>query len=153
MDLSPLSRDEVALLARRTLGPEPVDRELTDWLFDQTRGNPLLAGSLLEELAADPARRVVPASVRERVRRMGAGLPDDEREVLDLAAVLGRSFELRTVARLLPDGAEALDRLTEKGLLVWVADGSPVRYEFIHPRSSGNECRGGAHSSAPGTGH
>jgi predicted ATPase len=106
MELSPLSRDEVALLARRTLGPEPVDRELTDWLFDQTRGNPLLAGSLLEELAADPARRVVPASVRERVRRMGAGLPDDEREVLDLAAVLGRSFELRTVARLLPDGAK-----------------------------------------------
>jgi len=128
--LEPFGVVEVAALAEAVLGPAVVDGNLVSWLFDRTRGNALFTTALLEDLAVDPSRRVVPVSVQERVRQMRAALPEDGRRALDVAAVLGHSFPLRTIAPLLgPEAAPALDLLVSDRLLVQRSDG----YDFPHP--------------------
>ena len=137
--LEPLTREETATLAHGVLGVEYADPSLADWLFHRTSGNPLFAVALLQELASDPskrdpARRVVPVSVRERVRGLALELSPEGRRVLDLAAVLGHSFTVSAIAQLLPAGAgEWLDELTRKGLLQERAGDRTVLYDFVHP--------------------
>ncbi len=132
--LQPLSRDDVRTLAQLWLRDVPdADPRLADWLYERTRGNALFAAALLDDLAADPSRRVVPISVTERTRQLVISLPDDARAALEVAAVLGQSFELRTIAGLLPNDASlALDRLVADGLLVERGDGD-ASYDFAHP--------------------
>ncbi len=130
--LAPLDREQVASLASTVLGAGNADTELTDWLFERTRGNPLFAVALLEEISEDPSRRVVPVSVKERVRAMTGTLPADGREVLELAAVLGHPFSLATMDGLAPTGARGLgwlDDLTEQGYLVE----RDALFDFTHP--------------------
>jgi ATP/maltotriose-dependent transcriptional regulator MalT len=131
--LGPLNADAIADLARRSLGPVAADAELRAWLFDRTRGNALYAVALLEELRHDPTRRVVPVSVRERVRMEAADLSPVAAEALEIAAVLGHSFPLRQIAATLPRGSGAeLDELVRRGLMVERDDGAPS-YDFVHP--------------------
>lgn len=132
--LHPLARDDVATLTSAVLGREHASPELSDWLYGRTRGNPLFAAALLQELLEDPTRRVVPLSVVERTRAILATLPPDAREMLDLAAVVGHPFTLADVARLmLPDAAAPLDLLVGRGLLeVRLDQGIPI-YDFSHP--------------------
>jgi len=136
--LDPLTREETAALAHGVLGVEHADPSLADWLFHRTSGNPLFAVALLQELASDPskrdpARRVVPVSVRERVRGLALELSPEGRAVLDLAAVLGHSFTVSAIAQLLPAGAgQWLDELTHKGLFQERVRGGTL-YDFVHP--------------------
>jgi len=128
--LEAFAPNEVAALAEAALGPAVADADLVAWLFDRARGNALFTTALLEDLAADPSRRVVPVSVQERVRQMRAGFGEQARRALDIAAVLGRSFSLRTIAPLLgPQASRPLDPLVADRLLVQRPDG----YDFAHP--------------------
>jgi DNA-binding CsgD family transcriptional regulator len=128
--LEPLAAEDVGSLAERTLGPAAVDEALRSWLFDRTRGNALYAVALLDDLRGDPARRVVPVSVKERVRMEAAELSIGGAEALELAAALGHSFPLRQLAGVMPEGSgTAIDELTRRGLLVERGDA----YDFVHP--------------------
>jgi DNA-binding CsgD family transcriptional regulator/tetratricopeptide (TPR) repeat protein len=120
---------EIAELAAGVLGPARSDPELVSWLHSRAGGNPLFTTALLEQLAEDPTRRDVPASVRERVAQIRAALPEPARHVLDLAAVLGHSFPPATIAALCPGTSGLLERLVSERLLVDLADG----YDFAHP--------------------
>ena len=132
--LSPLDREEMAALARCALGSERADGELASWLYDRTRGNALFAMDLLEELALDPSRRVVPISVKERVRASVTVLDPEGRTVLELASVLGHTFSLRTIAGLLPEGGGSLvDGLVAQRFLVERSEGGEVSFDFVHP--------------------
>ncbi len=136
LHLRPLGSDDIADLADRTLGPEVVDAELRSWLFDRTRGNALYAVRLLEQLRRDPSLRVVPVSVKERVRMEIADLSPAAAEALELAAALGRSFPLRQLEGAMPQGAgTALDELVRRGLLVEQdeASAASMTYDFTHP--------------------
>lgn len=132
--LGPLDAEAIGDLAERTLGPDVADAELREWLFDRTRGNALYAVALLEGLRRDPSRRVVPVSVKERVRIEAAELSPIAAQALEAAAVLGHSFPLRQIAAVLPqDSGAELDALVERGLLVERADGAILAYDFVHP--------------------
>jgi predicted ATPase len=134
LTLGPLNAEAIGDLAKRALGAELAGPELCAWLFDRTRGNVLYAVSLLEELRRDPTQRVVPVSVKERVRIEAAALPADTAEALEIAAVLGHSFPFPRIARALPHGSgEALDILVHRGLLVERGDGGSLAYDFAHP--------------------
>jgi DNA-binding CsgD family transcriptional regulator len=128
--LAAFGPEEVAQLAAAALGPQRADPELVAWLHSRAGGNPLFTTALLEDLAHNPVREQVPASVRERVTQIRAALPSPAGEVLDLAAVLGHSFPPATIAAIAGAGSAAqLDRLVSERLLVERPDG----YDFAHP--------------------
>ncbi|HEX9124149.1 MAG TPA: AAA family ATPase, partial [Actinomycetota bacterium] len=134
--LRPLDSEDIAILADRALGAEVGGGELRSWLFDRTRGNALYAVGLLEQLRRDPAARVVPVSVKERVRMEIAELSPQAADAVELSAALGRSFALRQLEAAMPGAGTALDELVRRGLLVEQADASPggsASYDFAHP--------------------
>ncbi len=132
--LGPLDAEAIGDLAERMLGPGSSDPELRAWLFDRTRGNALYAVAVLEELRRDPSRRVVPVTVKERVRVEMLDLATHVREALEVAAVLGHRFTLRQVAAVLPEGSGAtIDELVERGLLVERGGDGTATFDFAHP--------------------
>ncbi len=132
--LTPFGREDLGTLATRMLGPGAAPAALAEWLHERTNGNALFATALLEDLAADPSRRDVPRSIRAHVEALTAGLAPAGREVLGIAAVLGRSFSLRTIAQLIPaDAGRWLDDLVRRGVLKERARDATVTYDFGHP--------------------
>jgi len=132
--VEPLAVEEVATLAEQMVGPAQATAELTRWVYERTRGNALFASAVLDDLARDPSRRSVPATIRERVRSVTATLPDEAREVLEAAAVLGARFEVAAIVGLVPVGAEQwLDELTRRGLLTEPSAIETGAYDFSHP--------------------
>lgn len=132
--LVPLGRADLAVLATRALGPGSAPATLADWLYERTNGNALFATALLDDLSLDPSGRDVPRSIRAHVEALTAGLEREGREVLGIAAVLGRSFSLRTIARLIPaDAGRWLDDLVRRGVLHERTRDATVTYDFVHP--------------------
>jgi DNA-binding SARP family transcriptional activator len=133
LTLRPLRRGE----ARSLLGSmheQPLESQHRDRLLDDAQGNPFFLTELSRHLAeagtaADP---VTPAS-RAEPAEMPVGIRDliDRRvalltgapEVLTAAAVLGRTFDLRTLAHIVgpstcPDAvATAIDEAVDAGML------------------------------------
>lgn len=151
--LGRLSREDCDELACSHLSPEPADCELLDWIYGQSRGNPLFVGELISEarrrgeltVTAGCWRRAPRASqqVPPRIRQLVAArldLQDDAvKRVVSLASAAARdeiSFRaLRAGASALdppiPDGAllDALDHALDLGLLEEHESG----YAFRHP--------------------
>jgi tetratricopeptide (TPR) repeat protein/DNA-binding CsgD family transcriptional regulator len=90
------------------------------------------------------AERLLPSAVRTLIQRRAARLPDDTKQTLADAAVLGRSFSLKDLhsikLRLGADEegcsetalAESLKPAVHAGLLVEHPAGSPADYGFTH---------------------
>jgi hypothetical protein len=134
---------DVAELMDELLG-EPEDyavrANLAALLHGRTGGNPFfvrqLAGLLTDE-CADPsgaAARAVPPGVRHVIARRLAVVPPQARTLLAAGAVLGREFDVRTVAAMAEtpvDAAyDALDEASRHGLVEPVPDG--LGYRFVH---------------------
>src|SRR5262245_9078570 len=88
------------------------------------------------------ADRLVPSAVQTLIQRRAGRLPDESKEVLAEAAVLGRSFSVRDLrsvrAQLGEEGFDA-DRLAEDlepavtaGLLTRYPEDAPADYRFTH---------------------
>ena len=135
LSLRPLSRGEIDDLIEGAMPPGRLEAELADWLWERARGNPLLTVALIEELDDDPASREVPVGVKQRAGRLAGPLGAEERGVLELAAVLGHSFALETIAALVevPEDEQRLDDLVRGGLLTTRMEDGVVRYDFVHP--------------------
>jgi class 3 adenylate cyclase/tetratricopeptide (TPR) repeat protein len=152
LPLRGLSDDEVTALVERASG-QALDRAgiaLAHSVFKESDGNPFFVGEILRHLAESgavvqktagwiPSARLeevaLPASVREvigeRVHRLG----DEVRQVLSLAAVIGRDFDvdlLRRVAEM-PESRllDALEEATTAAVVTEVA-GRPDRFRFCH---------------------
>ncbi|GAA1852032.1 ATP-binding protein [Asanoa iriomotensis] len=139
--LGPLGPAAVAELVRRETGQEPGPGAARS-IHARTAGNPffvrelsrLLAdgGALTEEAAV---RAGVPSTVRDVVRDRMAGLDDDARCLLQIAALVGRDVDLALLARAAAvDGQTCLDRLEPlHGLgLLEPAPGDPYSFRFGH---------------------
>jgi DNA-binding CsgD family transcriptional regulator len=104
--LEPLSDDDVDRLLRAAL--RQIDRTLPPQALSQIRelsdGRPLFAEELLrgalERRDRDSSSVAVPASIRVTVRERFASLPERDRDVLLLAAVVGRRFSARFIGQL-----------------------------------------------------
>jgi ATP/maltotriose-dependent transcriptional regulator MalT len=104
--LEPLGDAEIDQLLRAALAD--VDRTLPTAALERIReladGRPLFAEELLrgalERSDRDGSAVMVPASIRVTVRERFASLAERDRDVLLQAAVLGRRFSARFVARL-----------------------------------------------------
>ncbi|PVZ07890.1 ATP-binding protein [Actinomycetospora cinnamomea] len=134
--LDPGELSELAAALGRPLGATGA----ADRLWRHTRGHPLHARTLLEELPPDvlagtadtlPAPRSLPSVVLVRLARAA---PATEALVVAVS-VLGESTSPALAAAVagLHDPAPALDEAVGLGLLEEIPGGAPARIGFVHP--------------------
>jgi class 3 adenylate cyclase len=150
--LEGLRADEVSEVMAAAAGHE-LDADglvLAEEIASETDGNPFFVGEVLRSLVEsgrllyDPgterwsvdrsAPRGLPDSVRDVIGRRVERLGDEARDVLTLAAVIGRSFELELLVRLTGTDGALLDRL-EAAVAASLLDESTERagrFRFVH---------------------
>jgi DNA-binding CsgD family transcriptional regulator len=139
IDLGPLSDDDMDALATDVLGAVPSPELLAN--FAVAAGNPFVGLELLRGYVADDLVRVVdgvatlvearlPNNVRVRVQRQLRDLSSNAIVLLRAGAVLGRSFALTDVARVVGPSAPELVRALDEALAidVLVEDGDRLAY-------------------------
>ena len=138
--LRPLSIDEVAELIGREIGRPPTEA-VTRSVFERTDGNPLFVRELSRLLSSTGALddaavgHGVPSTIRDVVQNLSSGLDDDARELLQLAALIGRDVDLGLLARAAElDVHTCLGRLepVEALGLLGPAPGDPFALRFGH---------------------
>jgi len=110
LDLEPLTEAEATALAAGLLGPDRLPAGTARQVAAWAEGNPLFVEQLLRDLAdrEDPGPLgrsgswPVPPAVEALVAVELDHLTADERSVLELASVVGRVFDWRSVAALAP---------------------------------------------------
>ncbi|MEV6040479.1 AAA family ATPase [Nonomuraea sp. NPDC052116] len=139
--LGPLGPAEVAELVRHETGRTP-GAGVARGIHARTAGNPFFVRELSRfladsgELTEDAAARAgMPFTVRDVVKDRMAGLDDAAREVLRIAALIGRDVDLALLARAAGfDVQTCLDRLEpleDLGLLE-PFPGDPFSFRFPH---------------------
>ena len=148
VELERLSADGIADMVRAIFDTEEVSDEFRDFLFERSEGNPFVAEELLKaaldrgdiyrtdggwerrELRDLTLPRTVTDSVLLRLER----LSDEETDILHAAAVIGRSFDYRTLAAVAGPSEEHV----QEGLRLFVQqqlmeeDPDGRRYRFRH---------------------
>jgi len=117
--LTGLRRDEVAKLIARTARSEPPSA-LVDAIFERTEGNPFFVQELARMLEAEGRlagsesseawRSAIPPAVSDVIVRQLARLAPETRELLGVAAVIGRDFALDVLERASGQAGEAVTR-------------------------------------------
>ena len=109
-----LDRAEVAELVREVTDTEPSER-LVSFLHTETEGNPLFVSEFIRLLGAEGALAEegtsvvrVPDTIREVIGRRLRTLSQPARQMLTLAAVIGRDFALRVLEVASGGEADAL---------------------------------------------
>ncbi len=145
IDLSPLDDAE----SRELIGGMlelPVDATLADRVLGRTGGNPFFIEEIVRELQSSGGLserdgRIVsdvratdrlPATVTEVLEARLDRLPESAKRVVRPAAVIGRTFWYRVLARLLPDGSvsEGLGVLESDGFVASRATRPELTYTF-----------------------
>lgn len=126
IELSGLNAQDVNTLASALLHEE-VSGSTADALWTRTEGNPFFLRELVKLLTCEqrleqPHTAPVPVPVRDVVLRRVARLPQAAAEVLSVAAVAGRHFDLEVVAEAasveIETALEFLDAAVAAGLVV-----------------------------------
>ncbi|MFI6742986.1 BTAD domain-containing putative transcriptional regulator [Nonomuraea sp. NPDC050451] len=142
IQLGPLSLTDVAELIRRETGHEP-GADTARNIHVRTAGNPFFVREL-SRLLSDrgalsdgdaSARAGVPSTVRDVVRDRMAGLDDSARDLLRLAALIGRDVDLGLLARAAGvDVADCLGRFEPLRALGLLETGpeDPFSWRFTH---------------------
>jgi tetratricopeptide (TPR) repeat protein len=149
MELGPLERDDLPELLRSVFHSE-FDEKLVEKLYRETEGNPLFLLETLNLLAEEgflserrgqwaltaPIEKIgVPSKVQEVLIRRISRLKREDRKLLDVAAVLGRSFNADTLRRImsldLVDVLEELIDIEQKHKLIHSIDSA---FEFTHQK-------------------
>ncbi|WP_026310915.1 BTAD domain-containing putative transcriptional regulator [Parafrankia elaeagni] len=139
--LGPLGLTDVAELIRRETGHEP-GADVARTIHVRTGGNPFFVRELSRlllgrgALGGDASARAgVPSTVRDVVRDRMAGLDDDGRDLLRVAALIGRDVDLGLLACVagvdIVDCLERLEPLRALGLLVSDSQDS-FSWRFAH---------------------
>ena len=147
--LGGLSQPEIAEFVRLATGVAPT-AELTAAIATLTGGNAFLVTELWRELAASGAIQIgraaaqlaqpaaelgAPKTVQEVVSRRLAGLSAEANALLELAAIVGATFELDTVRRTSvldePTLLDAVDEAVASGLVA-EEPGRGLVYRFAH---------------------
>jgi DNA-binding SARP family transcriptional activator len=142
IDLAGLSPDAVAEWLSNEAG-EAVPPAVAAVVYERTDGNPLFVRELSALLAADgtltdpdeaKAARQIPSGVQLVVRRRVARAPSETQQLLPVAAVLGRRFDVDVLAAVVEQPLPTvLDRLVpaiDAGILG--ATDEPTSFRFSH---------------------
>jgi class 3 adenylate cyclase/tetratricopeptide (TPR) repeat protein len=131
--LEPLSDDESEQLIGELLGGADLDEAGRIRIRDVAEGNPLFVEQLLANVAEGDGG--VPATIQALLGARLDALPDEERFVIERAAVIGVEFEWEALAHLAPDGRRpagaVLSSLVRKELMR-PHDAIPDTFAFRH---------------------
>jgi ABC-type transport system substrate-binding protein len=138
LTLPPLSPSEHRTLVESLVGAPGVSSDLASRLRDATEGNPFFTKELLRSLVesggigkddtgewsfsrgAAISADGLPATIQQAVEKRIERLPEELRDVLSIAAVLGKTFDARDLETL-AEGTKNLDddieRLLREGIL------------------------------------
>lgn len=141
IELGGLSNDELLELAHTVVGA-PLDPDLSDRLKRTTDGNPLFATEVLRLIASAPFTTTtppkgwkMPGRVVEAVRSRFDALSPSTRDVLAIASVIGRDFDVRVLLEVselrAADLAAELDAAEERRIVAPLPD-SLGAYRFSH---------------------
>lgn len=158
LPLRGLSEAELGTLVHSSHGLEPPP-EVLSALWSLTEGNPFFADEIVRLFLAETrsgsggADFVVPQSVREVIRRRLEPLDDRTRDLLRLASVIGREFDLPVLERAAGATAEdVLSALAQTDRYGVLRQTGLRRYEFSHAlirdalyEESSPEVRAGIH--------
>jgi DNA-binding SARP family transcriptional activator/predicted ATPase len=135
--LGRLDRTEVAELVRAVRPRE--EPELEQRVYLESEGLPLFVAEYLAALSAgsEPSGATVPHEMRGLLEARLAGLGAMARQLVETAAVIGRSFGLDTVraasGRSDEETVDGLDELVARGLVRELAGAEPG-YDFTHDK-------------------
>lgn len=149
LDLRGLTLDESIVLVQSVAGHELDDDalRLARRAFDETEGNPLFMGEVLRhfvETAAvrlvdgrwqvnDPGQIEVPEGVRDVIGRRLGRLSDEANQLLAVAAVIGRDFDLELLTQVTDlDDNTVLDALDEACRTRVIEEAGHDRFRFFH---------------------
>lgn len=130
LELGPLGEEETSAIVGSVLDDVHAVDGVAEEIWRRSGGHPLLANELTAALLAQGSLRVdgdrwvldpdvgVPATVAELVQARVAELGPDVTQVLQAAAVLGPTFDLQVLDRLVPDAATGVRDGVRAGLLV-----------------------------------
>jgi len=135
--LGPLSPTEHRTLVESVVGAPNLSGELAHRVYEATEGNPFFTKELLRSLidsggiARDDTGEwtfsqgtgistdAMPATIQQAVEKRIERLPEDLRDLLSIASVLGRSFDFADL-EVLAEGAgkveDSIDRLVREGV-------------------------------------
>jgi len=153
--LSPLETEEIGVLLSDLLGPDASLAELRHWIRERTAGNPFFIEEVVRSLAETGflegtrgAYRThqtatdigIPATVRSVLAARIDRLPEEAKNLLQTAAVIGKEFDEKTLEEALERSSDvAGDRTTLLRALVaaeFIYEQSlypAVEYAFTHP--------------------
>jgi ABC-type transport system substrate-binding protein len=138
LTLGPFSPSDHKLFLETLIGGPELSRGLTDRLYEGTEGNPFFTKELVRSLLDsggitkdntgswslstenDLSTDSLPATIQQAIEKRIERLPDDLREILSIASVIGKTFDFRdleTLAGEKDDVENAVDRLVEDGLI------------------------------------
>ena len=138
LTLGPLTPSEHRALVELSAGGGKLSDDLASRLLAATEGNPLFTKELVRSLldsggiarddsgalnlsgATGISSDALPETIQQAVEARIERLPEGLRDVLQVASVLGKSFEFRDLESVSEDSKgldEAIDRLVKEGLL------------------------------------
>lgn len=137
-----LSEADVGQFIERTFGRAPTTRVVFA-VHRATDGNPFFVDEVARLLAAEgrldqvrgPERLGIPEGVREAIRRRLAPLAAECRNLLPIAAVVGREFEVTCLAHAAGMAVERLIELVDDAVTAGIVErieGDHGRYRFAH---------------------
>jgi tetratricopeptide (TPR) repeat protein len=143
--ISGLTRDDVAQYLDKVSGND-TQRETVDAVFAATEGNPLFLTEVSHLLSANGALAAdvlrLPVALRSAIRQRIEPLPATAQEIMGIAAVVGREFEVSVLERVWKRrastpaaGREALLAAIEAARVSGVVQPVPnsvARYIFAH---------------------
>lgn len=102
--LDPLSEAESEQLIEELLGDWRLEQDSRARIRAAAEGNPLFVEQLLAMLAEGGSPEDVPQTIQVLLAARLDALPDEERDLLERASVVGLEFEWEAVGELAPDG-------------------------------------------------
>ncbi|MEP6922539.1 MAG: ABC transporter substrate-binding protein [bacterium] len=137
LELGPFSPAENRLYLETLIGGPKLADGLVEKLYEGTEGNPFFTKELVRSLldsggiskdqtgawslgaATDLSASELPATIQQAVEKRIERLPEELREILSMASVIGKAFDFRDLEALAGtnDLENAIDRLVEEGLL------------------------------------
>ncbi len=135
--LEPFSPAEHRLFLETLIGGPKLADSLVEKLYEGTEGNPFFTKELVRSLldsggiskdqtgawslgaATDLSTGDLPATIQQAVEKRIERLPEDLREILSIASVIGKAFDFRDLEALAggKDVEDAIDRIVEEGIL------------------------------------